>query len=97
MESISESIKNILAVLVNYGTEQLNYLEQVVSELKSFKKYDVSISALKKNNIKLLKKLISERLSTNINTSNFIITSQRQLLCFKSAVTHLLKAKKIKY
>ena len=61
----------------------------------SDKKYDVSISALKKNNIKLLKKLISERLSTNINTSNFIITSQRQLLCFKSAVNHLLKAKKI--
>ena len=37
------TIKNILAVLVNYGTEQLNYLEQVVSELKSFKKYDVSV------------------------------------------------------
>ena len=33
----------ILAVLVNYGTEQLNYLQNVVSELKSFKKYDVSI------------------------------------------------------
>jgi hypothetical protein len=34
---------NILAVLVNYGTEQLQYLEQVVSELKSFTKYNVSI------------------------------------------------------
>tara|TARA_B100001094_G_C18145051_1_gene780198 strand:+ start:165 stop:929 length:765 start_codon:yes stop_codon:yes gene_type:complete len=33
----------VLAVLVNYGTEQLNYLEQVISELKSFKKYDISI------------------------------------------------------
>ena len=33
----------LLAVLVNYGEEQLNYLDQVVSELKSFKKYDVSI------------------------------------------------------
>jgi len=33
----------ILAVLVNYGTEQLNYLQNVVSELKSFKKYDVSV------------------------------------------------------
>jgi hypothetical protein len=34
---------NILVVIVNYGTEQLQYLEQVVSELKSFKKYNVSI------------------------------------------------------
>jgi len=36
-------MKNILAVLVNYGTEQLDYLQQVVTELKSFKKYNVSI------------------------------------------------------
>ena len=36
-------MKKILAVLVNYGTDQLNYLEQVVQELKSFKKYDVTI------------------------------------------------------
>ena len=36
-------MKSILAVLVNYGEEQLSYLEQVVSELKSFKKYKVSI------------------------------------------------------
>ena len=34
---------DILAVLVNYGDEQLNYLEQVVSELKSFKNYKVTI------------------------------------------------------
>jgi|TARA_R110000796_G_scaffold53953_1_gene126359 hypothetical protein len=34
---------SILAVLVNYGDEQLQYLEQVVKELKSFKKYNVSI------------------------------------------------------
>jgi len=34
---------DILAVLVNYGTEQLNYLLQVVSELKSFKKYNVTV------------------------------------------------------
>lgn len=33
----------ILAVLVNYGTEQLNYLQQVVTELKSFKKYNVTV------------------------------------------------------
>ena len=33
----------VLAVIVNYGEDQLNYLEQVVKELKSFKKYDVSI------------------------------------------------------
>lgn len=36
-------MKTILAVLVNYGEDQLQYLQQVVSELKSFKKYDVTI------------------------------------------------------
>lgn len=34
---------DLLAVLVNYGTDQLQYLEQVVAELKSFKKYNVSV------------------------------------------------------
>jgi hypothetical protein len=33
----------VLAVLVNYGEEQLSYLEQVVKELKGFKKYNVRI------------------------------------------------------
>ena len=33
----------LLAVLVNYGDEQLNYLQQVVSQFKSFKKYEVYI------------------------------------------------------
>lgn len=37
-----ENLK-LLAVLVNYGTEQLEYLRQVVISLKSFKKYDVKI------------------------------------------------------
>ena len=34
---------NILAVLVNYGEEQLNYLQQVVTELKEFQKYNVTV------------------------------------------------------
>ena len=34
---------NILAVLVNFGEDQLGYLQQVVTELKSFKKYKVTI------------------------------------------------------
>ena len=33
----------ILAVLVNFGTEQLEYLEKVVAGLKSFKRYDVTV------------------------------------------------------
>jgi len=33
----------LLAVLVNYGEEQLSYLEEVVNGLKSFNKYAVSI------------------------------------------------------
>jgi hypothetical protein len=33
----------VLAVLVNYGSDQIKYLQQVVSELKSFNKYDVTV------------------------------------------------------
>lgn len=33
----------IIAVLVNYGEEQISYLHQVVSQLKSFKKYEVTV------------------------------------------------------
>lgn len=33
----------ILAVIVNYGSEQLGYLQQVVTELKSFEKYSVTV------------------------------------------------------
>ena len=33
----------LLAVLVNFGDEQLNYLEEVVKELKSFKRYQVTV------------------------------------------------------
>ena len=33
----------LLAVLVNYGNEQLSYLQQVVNELKSFHHFDVTI------------------------------------------------------
>lgn len=36
-------MKRVLAVLVNYGDEQLNYLEQVVKSLKSFESYHVSV------------------------------------------------------
>lgn len=35
--------QSLLAVLVNYGDEQLQYLKKVVDELKRFKNYDVTI------------------------------------------------------
>lgn len=35
--------KKILAVLVNYGTEQIDYLKTVIDGLKDFNKYDVDI------------------------------------------------------
>jgi hypothetical protein len=35
-------MKNVLAVLVNYGDEQLNYLDIVLKELKSFQKYQIT-------------------------------------------------------
>lgn len=34
---------SVLAVLVNFGKEQLNFLESVVKELKSFKNFDVKV------------------------------------------------------
>ena len=40
---MKENISKILAVLVNYGDEQINYLEQVVGALKKFVKYDVTV------------------------------------------------------
>jgi len=36
-------LTKILAVLVNFGEEQINYLEKVVNQLKKFEKYDVTI------------------------------------------------------
>ena len=33
----------VLASIVNYGDEQLEYLQKVVTELKSFQKYDVDV------------------------------------------------------
>lgn len=40
---MNNNLPKILAVLVNYGDEQLNYLEQVVDSLKNFKKYSVTV------------------------------------------------------
>lgn len=34
---------NVLAAIVNYGDDQLEYLQQVVSSFKSFKKYNVTV------------------------------------------------------
>lgn len=35
-------MKKVLAVIVNYGEDQLNYLQQVLNEFKSFKNYQVT-------------------------------------------------------
>ena len=36
-------MEKLLAVIVSYGEDQLDYLQQVVTELKSFKKYSVTV------------------------------------------------------
>ena len=36
-------VTNILAVLVNYGDEQIDYLEKVVDKLRQFEKYEVTV------------------------------------------------------
>lgn len=43
--------KTIMVSIVNYGDEQLEYLQQVIDSLNSFKKYDVTIYVI--TNIKL--------------------------------------------
>lgn len=40
---MNKDLPKILAVLVNYGNEQLDYLEQVVKGLKNFTKYNVTV------------------------------------------------------
>lgn len=40
---MGKGLVKVLAVLVNYGEEQISYLEQVVFQLKSFKKYEVTV------------------------------------------------------
>lgn len=41
-KNIGKKLK-VLAVLVNFGTEQINYLNRVIDTLKSFESYDVTI------------------------------------------------------
>lgn len=36
-------LTKVLAVLVNYGDEQIDYLEKVVDQLKQFEKYEVTV------------------------------------------------------
>ncbi|MDR6846416.1 hypothetical protein [Flavobacterium granuli] len=36
-------VMRVLVVLVNYGEEQISYLEKVIKEFRSFEKYDVTI------------------------------------------------------
>tara|TARA_R110002049_G_scaffold3795_5_gene27655 strand:- start:133936 stop:134760 length:825 start_codon:yes stop_codon:yes gene_type:complete len=38
-----ENLKQVLVVLVNYGDEQLEYLQKVVNGLNTFVKYDITI------------------------------------------------------
>ena len=56
--------------------------------------YDISISALKNENISSLKKLILKRVSSGFSDINFIITSQRQSSCLEKTIKHLNVAKK---
>lgn len=62
--------KNLLAVLVNYGDEQLDYLQEVITKLKSFKNFNVTVVV--QSNIAL---------STNgIDTLNVVTLEDYQLL-----------------
>ena len=61
---------------------------------KGGRDYDISISALKNENILSLKKLILKRVSSGFSDINFIITSQRQSSCLENTIKHLNIAKK---
>ena len=56
--------------------------------------YDISISALKNENISALKKLILKKVSSDFSDVGFIITSQRQFLCLEKSIKYLKKAQK---
>lgn len=56
--------------------------------------YDISISALKNENISALKKIILKKISSDFSDVGFIVTSQRQVSCLEKTTQHLLIAKK---
>tara|TARA_X000000368_G_scaffold222081_1_gene175325 strand:- start:7955 stop:9250 length:1296 start_codon:yes stop_codon:yes gene_type:complete len=56
--------------------------------------YDICISALKGTNISKLKKIILKRVSSGFSDSEFIITSERQLICLEKSLGFLSVAKK---
>ena len=56
--------------------------------------YDICISALKGTNISKLKKTILKRVSSGFSDSEFIITSERQLICLEKSLGFLSVAKK---
>jgi len=55
--------------------------------------YDISVSALKNQNIDLLKKLILKTVSSDFSDFGFIITSQRQFSCLEKTEKHLCVAR----
>ena len=74
----------ILAVLANYGSEQLNYLETVVTSLKSFEKYDVTIvvhSNVPLNGIKGIDKITLFEKPTGIRSLNDFLVRKK---CFST-------------
>jgi tRNA modification GTPase len=56
--------------------------------------YDISISALKNENISALKKIVLKKISSDFSDVGFIVTSQRQVSCLEKTTQHLLIAKK---
>jgi GR25 family glycosyltransferase involved in LPS biosynthesis len=50
---IKKTKLKVFAVLVNYGDEQISYLETVIKELKSFKNYEVTVQVNSNINLKI--------------------------------------------
>ena len=68
----------ILAVIGNYGKEQLNYLNQIIIELKSFKKYDVTV--IVNSNIEIDNPLIDQVNIPKVSDNKLILASCGQVI-----------------
>lgn len=80
IESGNRIRKRILAVLVNYGYEQIDYLESIVNELKAFKKFDVTVvvhSNIPIDNINGIDKVTLFEKTTGIRSLNDLLVEKK--------------------
>ena len=68
-------MKSVLAVLVNFGNEQLKYLQKVVSELKSFDKYNVHVVVHSNIDLPTIKDIDEVKIISEVELRNLLLES----------------------